>query len=298
MKVRTKMQFGIDIPNSGVYSDPGLIAELAHEVEDSGWDGLFTWDHLAYCPFYTGADAGPDSGEVRRGAPIADPWVSLAAAACRTDRIRIGTMVTPVPRRRPWKLARETVSLDRLSNGRLILGVGMGDPRDVEYENFGEDGDPRVRAKKLDEGLDVLAGLWSGEPFDYEGEYYRVKDAVFLPQPVQSPRIPIWVGGVWPRKAPFRRAARWDGVYPIKADGPLDPRDVSAIASYISSQRASDTPYDIAVAGDITGGDPVKTGDITAEYAEAGATWLVQGLARVGPLEEARRRIHRGPPRL
>ena len=194
------VRFGIDVPNFGEFSNPQTLGELAYEAEHSGWDGFFIWDHIAL--------------EMRE--PMCDPWIALTAVAMRTRRINIGPMVTPIPRRRPWKLARETVSLDHLSNGRLILGVGLGNPPDTEYERFGEDGDAIVRAQKLDEGLDVLAGLWSGEQFSYLGTHYQVTETVFLPRPVQSPRIPVWVASMSRNKRPLRRAARWDGVYPIR----------------------------------------------------------------------------------
>ena len=200
------MLYAIDSPISGDYSDPRLLGELAYLAEQSGWDGFFIWDHLS----------------LEGTQPIVDPWVALSVMAARTERIRIGTAVTPIPRRRPWRLARETASVDRLSGGRLTLGVGLGEPADSEYERFGEDGSLKTRAAKLDEGLDVLTGLWSGEPFSYHGEHFRVEGARFLPRPVQQPRIPIWVGGQWPNRPPWRRAARWDGVYPIYWQGEVN----------------------------------------------------------------------------
>lgn len=186
------MKFGIYLPNFGTYGDVRALANLARDAEQSGWDGFYIWDHIA--------------GEHM---PIVDPWVGLAAAALQTERIRIGTTVTPLPRRRPWKLARETVSLDHLSGGRLTLGVGIGLGQ-AEWNDLGEQTDLKQRGAMLDEGLQVLTGLWSGEPFSFSGQYYQVKEAHFLPKPVQQPRIPIWVGGFWPNKAPFRRAA-WAG---------------------------------------------------------------------------------------
>ena len=181
------MQYGINLPPFGDFGDPRALAELAHEAEQAGWDGFFIWDHIIFDPSFH---------------PMVDPCVGLAAVALSTSRIRIGTMLTPLPRRRPWKLARETVSLDRLSNGRLILGVGIGDPVQWDYGFFGEETDARVRAQHLDEGLDIVAGLWSGERFSYQGQHYQLQEMIFLPKPVQ-PRIPIWVGGNWPNKPPL-----------------------------------------------------------------------------------------------
>jgi len=186
------MNYGIYLPSVDEFSDPALLAELAYEAEEEGWDGVFIWDHIGQ----------PNAA--------ADPWVSLAAIALKTKRVKLGPIVTPVARRRPWKLARETVTMDHLSNGRLILGVGLG-WSDQEFEVFGENSEARIRAEKLDEGLEVLAGLWSGETFSFSGKHFQVKEACFTPQPIQSPRIPIWACGAWgDKKAPFRRAARWD----------------------------------------------------------------------------------------
>ncbi len=282
------MQYGISIPNFGIYSNPRRLAELAHEAEESGWDGFFVWDHLLF--------------EKKWRLEVADPWVLLSAIAMRTERVRLGPLVTPLPRRRPWKLARETVTLDHLSNGRLILGVGLGYPPQDEFEQFGEAGDDKVRAKKLDEGLDILAGLWSGEPFSYQGEYYHIgEETVFLPRPVQAPRIPVWVAGFWPKKAPFRRAARWDGVYPLSMNGEWDENipvdDLRATVAYINSQRTSDAPFDV-VAGSYTPGDPAAGAEIVAPYIEAGATWWVESITEMrGSEEEMRQRVRQGPPR-
>ena len=199
------IRFGLYLPNFGLAIEPRFVAELAGEAEAAGWDGLFLWDHIH------------SSSKSAKPAPMVDPWVSLAAAAMVTERIRLGTTVTPVARRRPWKLARETASLDHLSQGRLTLSVGLGYPPETEFENFGELSAAGLRAQKLDEGLAILAGLWSGKPFSFSGKYYRLKKALFLPASFQKPRIPVWVGGVWPNPGPFIRAARWDGSFPAGA---------------------------------------------------------------------------------
>ena len=255
------MKHGISIPNFGAFADIHRLTELAREAEDNGWDGFFLWDHLNEPP-----------------APMLDPWVALAAIAAATKRIRIGTMVTPVARRRPWKLARETVSIDHLSAGRLILGVGLGWMPREEHARFGEDADDRVRARRLDEGLDVLAGLWSGEPFSYEGEEYQVDNATFLPRPVQQPRIPVWVAGYWPNRRPFRRAARWDGVVPMKAPTSpgampqlLTPNEVPEMLDYTLRHRDTDAPFDVAMSA-VMPPDP----DLVDSFAAAGVTWLLE----------------------
>jgi alkanesulfonate monooxygenase SsuD/methylene tetrahydromethanopterin reductase-like flavin-dependent oxidoreductase (luciferase family) len=277
------MRFGVDVPIKGEYFDPRVLADLAYAAEESGWDGFFVWDHIS----------------LNLSEPICDPWVALAAIALRTQRIRIGPMVTPIPRRRPWKLARETVTIDHLSDGRLTLGVGIGSPADVEFESFGEEGDVKVRAAMLDEGLEVLTGLWTGEPLTYRGEHYQLTDKVFLPRPVQTPRIPVWVGANWPNKAPLRRAARWDGVFPIFRDNgnSMTPEVMRAVIAYVTEQRSGDSPFDIVVSGLPPGEDRGEETEMANAYAELGVTWWVApGWA--DSVEECRRRISRGPPRL
>ena len=226
------MRYGIYLPNFGPYGDARVLAELARDAEAAGWDGFFIWDHIA----------------VEEHLPMVDPWVGLAAAAMTTSRIMLGATVTPLPRRRPWKLARETVSLDRLSGGRLIVGVGIG-LGTGEWDDLGEETDPRVRGAMLDEGLDVLTGLWTGEAFSYDGAYYTVKEAVFRPTPVQQPRIPVWVGGWWPNKAPFRRAARWDGIFPLYSHWDNSPERLAEVVAYTRAHRTSDAPFDVVAMG-------------------------------------------------
>src|SRR5712692_419999 len=194
------MQYGIHFHNFGAFSDPRVLADLAHEAEEAGWDGVFVADHLT-----VRTPAGPS--------PIADPWIALAAIAMATTRVRIGPMVAALPRRRPWQIASECATLDRLSNGRLILGVGSGTALEWSFAPFGEEMDARKRGAMLDEGLDILTLMWTGKPFHYAGNQYEVDGVTFLPRPVQSPRIPIWVAGAWPHRRPFRRAARWDGFF-------------------------------------------------------------------------------------
>jgi alkanesulfonate monooxygenase SsuD/methylene tetrahydromethanopterin reductase-like flavin-dependent oxidoreductase (luciferase family) len=282
------MQYGLYIPNYGAQCSARALADLAHAAEEVGWDGFFIWDHLR-------------GGMTRKVDPMVDPWVALAAIAMNTARIRLGTTVTPVPRRHPWKLARETVSLDHLSNGRLILGVGLGEPQ--EYTPFGQTGDTKVRAAMLDEALEVLTGLWRGKPFTDAGKHYKIEEQTsFQPPALQQPRIPIWVGGFWPRKGPFRRAARWDGTIPLSLDSGsmlLKPKDVRAILAFIQSCRASQAPYDFAVIGWTPGGDPEKAQRKVRSFARAGATWWLESLyLGRDSVEKALARIHQGPPRI
>jgi alkanesulfonate monooxygenase SsuD/methylene tetrahydromethanopterin reductase-like flavin-dependent oxidoreductase (luciferase family) len=290
------MHYALSLPNFDEHWHPRTLARLAQQAEGAGWDGFFIWDHILFDPY--------------GGIAMSDPWVALAAIAMSTERIRVGTMVTPLARRRPWKVARETISLDHLSGGRLVLGVGLGDPAKEEFEWLGEESDARVRAAKLDEGLDVLTGLWTGEKFSYEGQHYQVKETVFLPPPVQSPRVPIWVGGVWPNKAPFRRAARWDGVVPLKWDAPLTPDELRDVVAYVHSHRAEETPLDVVFIGSTPGEDHAQGAAIVAGYADAGVTWWVEDVAMwrfrpyepwkepyIWPVEEIEERIRQGPPR-
>jgi alkanesulfonate monooxygenase SsuD/methylene tetrahydromethanopterin reductase-like flavin-dependent oxidoreductase (luciferase family) len=232
---------------------------------------------------------------------MVDPWITLTAIAMNTKRIRFGPSVTPIARRRPWKLARETATLDNLSGGCLILGVGLGAPADAEFAYFGEEPDARTRAAKLDEGLEILAGLWRGKPFAFQGKHFQIQKTVFLPTPLQKPRIPIWVGGWWPNPAPFRRAARWDGVIPLKTQGPLmTPDDVREMLRFIREHRASDQPFDVAIIGsrETRGKGGVKGAAKVAQFAEAGATWWLESLylAR-NSVEKMRAAIRLGPPR-
>lgn len=281
------MQFAIDIPHFGPFSDPHLVAELAYEAEEVGWDGFFIWDHVNY-----------KLAEMSGPMEIADPWIEMAAIALRTKRIKLGPMVTALPRRRPWKLARETVTLDQLSNGRLILGVGLGSDRRGEYQDFDENMDVRKRGEMLDEGLDVLTRLWSGEEVNYKGTHYQLSDVQFLPRPVQQPRIPIWVAGYWPKKRPFRRAARFDGVFPLMLERALTSEDIREILKYIAEQREQPARFDVVAGGSTSGIDRAKDAAHVGGFAEAGATWWLESFYLQHTLEQVRQRIRQGPPRL
>ena len=285
------MHYGISVPIFGPYGDVHVLAALARDTEESGWDGFFVWDHIT----------------TPSAIPVIDPWIALAVIAATTERIRIGTCVTPLPRRRPWKVARETVTLDHLSHGRLIFGVGLGFfPQ--EFEQFGEPADLKLRAAMLDEGLEVLTGLWRGEPFSYSGKHYQIKEALFLPTPVQSPRIPIWVAGTWPNKAPFRRAARWDGVVPMMEGASvfdkMSPDQVREMLAIIRQHRQSNSPFDVVHVGLTPDEDRTQDAKYVEPYAEAGVTWWMEEIhpTRWGtndnwPLEAMRQRILNGPPR-
>ncbi len=288
------MQYGITLPNGGAWSDARSLAGLARLAEESGWDGVFLEDYIVW--------------QGHHEVPTYDPWVALAAIAMQTERVRLGTTVTALPRRRPWKLARETVTLDHLSNGRLILGVGIGDTGvyvdDASISGFGEATDAKTRAKMLDEALDVLVGLWSGESFSFDGEYYHVKKVQLLPRPVQRPRIPIWIGGGFPLKGPTQRALRWDGscMY-LHPTGGIDqawtPDTVRALKEMAMQVRGASTAFDIVVGGRAPDADAEKERMLIRALAEAGATWWTEYVPpETGDLNAARTAIARGPLRI
>src|SRR6266536_393480 len=273
------MNYGFVLPSG----DARTAADFAHDAEQAGWDGFFVWESV------WGVDA----------------WMALAAAAVRTERIRLGTMLTPLPRKRPWELAGQTATLDNLSGGRTILSVGLGAPHEG-WLAFEPDPGRRTRAELLDEGLDVLTGLWAGQPFSYEGTHYRVAPTDFMlpPPPVQRPRIPIWVVGGWPAPKSMRRAARYDGWLPNmvawrgRPAPELSPAVLGGAVEWIRERRAAEGAdmrgYDVVVEGS---GWPA---DRVAEWAGAGATWYLDADWSVGPDEvqrHARERLAAGPPR-
>jgi len=285
------MKFGIYLPNFGPYGDARVLADLAHEAENSGWDGFYIWDHVAGWRL-----------------PMVDPWVALAAIAATTQRIRIGTTVTPLPRRRPWKLAREAVSIDHLSGGRLTLGVGIGGG-EAEWAHLGEQPDLKTRGAMLDEALNVLVGLWSGEPFSYEGEYYHIQDAHFLPKPLQQPCIPIWVGGNWPYKAPFRRAAKWDGAFPLFDvwENEEELAQLDDMVRYVTKHRKLEQPLEIVIMGVTQDAESNEGINLVEQRAALGATWWLESLTPFRfdkgyedewPVDAMRERILQGPPQL
>ncbi|WP_370326127.1 LLM class flavin-dependent oxidoreductase [Euzebya sp.] len=268
------MRFGLTLCNHGEYADPALLADLAVAAEDAGWDGVFVWDHIA-------RDGEP---------PMTDPQVALAAIATLTARITIGPMVTPLARRRPWKVAREAVALDHLSGGRTVLGVGLGVHAE-EFGQLGEEGTARGRAALLDEALEVITALWTAEPVRHHGAAFDV-EAHFTPGPVRG-HIPIWVGGTWPNAAPFRRAARYDGVFPVTRAG-YEPADYTAMRAFIAEHRDPAAPPPTVVhqgsgeAGDI---------DRWPAYAEVGVDWWLESFrSEERPVAECRAVIAAGPP--
>lgn len=278
------MHYGFIFPGGDVRT----LAELSHEAETVGWDGVFIPD----CICIEGAPGAPSLGF--------DPWVTLAAMAMRTERVRLGAIVTPISRRRPWKLARETATLDHLSNGRLILAVGVGALDDGGFGKVGEVTDLKARAEMMDEGLAIIAGLWCGQPFSFHGEHYAVEEMTFLPPPVQMPRIPVWVVGVWPRMKSMRRAIQWDGILPQKAgaDPAMAAADLAEMKAHIDAERGQERPYDIIAEGETPGDDRDGAAAIVRPLADAGATWWMETrwFGKNSP-EEIRARVRQGPPR-
>jgi alkanesulfonate monooxygenase SsuD/methylene tetrahydromethanopterin reductase-like flavin-dependent oxidoreductase (luciferase family) len=235
--------------------DPRLLADLARRAESRGWDGFFLWDHVAY--------REPVQA-------VADPWVALAAIACTTERLRLGPMVTPLSRRRVHKLARESVTVDQLSRGRLILGVGLGSSRNGELEPFGEVVDARERAKLLDDGLERLTSYWGGD---------------FQPRPVQRPRIPVWAAARWPHRRPVRRAARWDGLFPIELPG---PEALTVLAEEVHALRVpGDGEFDLIV--------DIPPGSDVTPWERAGATWVLTDFGPSPREADVRATIDTGP---
>ncbi len=276
------MKFGFVLPKG----DARTTAEFARQAEQSGWDGFFVWEPV------WGIDA----------------WVSLTAAAMVTEHIRLGTMLSPLSRMRPWKLASETATLDNLSKGRVILAVGLG-AVDTGFEDFGEITSRKIRAELLDEALEILTGLWSGEAFHHPGKHYQVKvtENTFQPPPppLQKPRIPIWVVGAWPSVKSMQRALRYDGLVPnmMGKKGkvrmrPPSAQEIREINEFITTNRKLDTPFDIIMEGQTPGDDPQEAAKIIAPYAQAGVTWWIEAMWSIQETEQVLTRVQQGPPRL
>jgi hypothetical protein len=275
------VKFGLALP----YTDARMVARLARQAEDAGWDGVFLGDAVW----------------------TLDPIVSLAAAAMVTSRIRLGTMVIPVPLRRPWKIAGEAANLDLLSGGRAILGLGTGAVW-MGWQGFPDEvTGVRERAEMLDESIDILDLLFRREPFDFDGKHYHLKltrlDPVYYPpRPVQQPRIPLWCVGAWPRMKSMERVLKCDGLLPVKMNTAgkfedLQPADVVTMKAYVDAHRTLTTPFDIVIEGSTTGLDPTQARDKVLPWVDAGATWWIEGMW--GATEaEVSARILQGPPPL
>lgn len=279
------MKYGLLFANFGNYGDVHLLADLAQQAEEAGWSGVFLMDTLCF-----------------EDGPTCDPWIALAAMAMRTRRIALGLQVAALSRRRPWKLVREAVTLDHLSGGRLILGVGAGTAWDQGFAAFGEEMDAKKRAAMLDESLEILPGLWSGKPFRFQGEHYHIDPIAFLPPPVQTSGIPLWIGGMEFGKRLIERAARFDGVVPFPADGTyatLSPEKIHQVKRLLDQQRTDSRPFDIIAGGpafEAVHNQHART-QLQA-YAEAGATWFMEFIWGGRNLKSVRTSIQQGPPSL
>lgn len=286
------MQYALYVPTFGECADARMLADLAAEAEEAGWDGFFLWDHMAMW--------------WDRSTPLTDTTVALTAVALATERMRIGPIVCPLPRRRPWKVAREMAALDHLSGGRMVLGVGLGSGKH-ELDAFGEAPEMSTRAAMLDEALDIIAGLWRGEPFTYRGRIFTLTDVTLRPVPVQTPRIPIWVAVSWPNPGPLRRAVRWDGAIATLAEpGEFNTPVVVIRAIRDAAAVRRDAPFDIFIANGNPAWNLADDAAEVATYEPAGLTWWAEDLTpwRFGgsadppwPWEAMRERVRAGPPR-
>jgi len=279
------MNFGFIIP-SGTTNE---IVSLASEAEDAGWDGVFYYDDI-----YTDSKT-----------EMSAAWPIMAAIAMTTKRIRFGSLLTAIGRRRPWEVARESVTVDHLSNGRLILPTGLGWAGDGAYTKAGMPSERKVRAEMLDEGLEILDGLWSGKPFRYAGKHNQLRAMTFIPRPVQRPRIPIWVVGAWPRPKSMRRVLKYDGLIPVikKLDGSheeeIPPEKIREMKEFVERNRITRgrmrREFDIIKDG-MTPANEKKAKEIVTPYAEAGATWWTETMWGVKEMGDVRKRIRAGPP--
>ena len=276
------MRFGVGVPNVAEFADPAFLLDLAQRAEAAGWDGFFVWDHLVY-------------REPNRAA--AHAWSVIAAAAAVTRRVRLGVLVTALPRRRPASFAQRVGTVDLLSHGRVIVGVGLGSMLE-EYENFGEDPDPVARGRRLDEALEIVTALLQGEDVDHAGEFFTVRTTGFLPKPVQQPRPPIWIAGRWPNPRPFRRATRFEGIFATHEEHAhgsfISPSELEKIVEFLDRGRLV-PDFDIVIEGESA--DPTELGSIIGDYDQVGLTWWIEKLGWWrGGLRAAISRVDDGPP--
>jgi len=276
---------GIYLPPFGELADARRVADLAAAAEQAGWDGFFIWDHML---------ATPDL-------PVAEAWTTLAAIATATSVIRLGAMVTPLARRRPWVLARQVATLDHLSGGRLTVGIGLGDDGWREFSAFGEETDPRARGRLLDESLDALLSLLSGNEVSYRGARIVIDSPPMVPKPVQNP-VPIWAACIWPHRKPLARAARLQGCFPIfpgggpVSSGPLrfGPAEVETIRAELTGLGAPRS-YDLVVCGATRRLAAAERAEAAGWIGDAGATWLLESFAPGVAAAEVEAVVRSGP---
>jgi alkanesulfonate monooxygenase SsuD/methylene tetrahydromethanopterin reductase-like flavin-dependent oxidoreductase (luciferase family) len=277
------VKHGIFLPPFDEMSDPRRAGALAAEAEHAGWDGVFVWDHMLAEP----------------GMAVADPWIVMAAIAMSTTRLRTGPMVTPLARRRPWVLARQIASLDILSGGRLTVGVGLGDDGWQEFSSFGDEVSARRRGEMLDESLQILQGLLSGDPVDFDGEHFSVHAPAFLPKPVQDP-VPIWAAVRWPHRKPLARAARLPGCFPIFAGSgqlPAPPltADLTELRAALGELGAR-PGHDLAVRVALHRLPESERAETVAALDAAGVTWLLEAFAPGHDAAQIEAWVRSGPP--
>jgi alkanesulfonate monooxygenase SsuD/methylene tetrahydromethanopterin reductase-like flavin-dependent oxidoreductase (luciferase family) len=276
------MHFGVFLPPFAEFAEPNRVVALSKQLEESGWDGLFLWDHMLAVP----------------GMPVADPWVIMAAVATVTQRIRLGALVTPLPRRRPWVLSRQLATLDQLSNGRLIGGIGLGDDGWSEFSSFGEAADPVIRGEMLDEALELIRRFLSGEAVNFHGRHYVVDSPPLLPRPRQDP-LPIWGAVRWPNRKPLARIAKLDGCFPIFATPgglpPPDPADIATLHAQLVDLGAR-ADIDIAVRCALSLEEPASIPATVAALEHAGVTWMLEAFPPGAAPERVAGVVRKGPP--
>jgi alkanesulfonate monooxygenase SsuD/methylene tetrahydromethanopterin reductase-like flavin-dependent oxidoreductase (luciferase family) len=277
------VRFGLYLPPFGEFADARRVADLAVAAEETGWAGLFLWDHMLADP----------------GLAVAEAWTTLAAMAMVTRAIRIGALVTPLARRRPWTLARQIATIDQLSGGRLVAGIGLGDDGWKEFSSFGETAEPRARGQLLDESLEILQGLLSGQPVRYQGDRYAVDSGPFLPRPAQDP-VPIWAACSWPNRKPLARAARLQGCFPVfMTDGqrPAPPAAENLIALRAELRRlGAPDDHDLIVRCALHRLDPAQRPGVLATLADCGVTWLLEGFGPGQSATAVEAFVQAGPP--
>jgi alkanesulfonate monooxygenase SsuD/methylene tetrahydromethanopterin reductase-like flavin-dependent oxidoreductase (luciferase family) len=276
------MHFGVFLPPFAEFAEPNRVVALSRQLEDSGWDGLFLWDHMLATP----------------GMPVADPWVIMAAVATVTERIRLGALVTPLPRRRPWVLSRQMATLDQLSDGRLIGGIGLGGDGWSEFSAFGEAVDPVIRGQMLDEALELVQRFLTGEAVSFHGSHYVVDSPPLLPRPRQHP-LPMWGAVRWPNRRPLARIAKLDGCFPIFASSggmpPPDPADIAALHTQLVDLGAR-SDIDIAVECELSLEEPSSIPATVAALEHAGVTWILESFPPGAAPERVAGVVRKGPP--
>ena len=281
------MNFAVSLPNYKKYADVHLLIKMAKEAETAGWDGFVIWDHEA---------AGGKS-------PVTDPWVTMGAIAAQTHKMKLGIIITQLAKHSPWKIAKEAATLDQLTDGRFILGIGLGFALEREFKVLGDEHKEKARKAVLDEILEILGDLWTEDDYKISDEHFKEDQ----PQPDRKKKrpvyIPIWMAGLWPDRLQFRRVAQWNGVLPIakgyEYNNMMLPEAINDVIEFVGSHRTVDEPFDIIHAGITSGVDHEKDKEIIETYRQAGVTWWMEAITPGrAPVEKIIERIKAGPPRL